>query len=348
MFHRRSSLQTFVIVGAIGLIIGAGYAAFLDFFIHSKLSIASFLRGAFRGLAIAVIVLALESALYSSRLGVNLRKANFAQYLLLRTLATTAIFAIAITLSRVVIPGHEHHIGRWFQYGLPRDFTLAAVAAITINYVLQTRRLIGGRVLTYFLLGRYNRPVVEDRVFMLIDIVGSTAMAERLGDKRALELICELFFDLNEPIVRHDGEVHAYVGDEIVVSWQLSSPDENARCLKTAADIQATIVANEAKYMSKFGEAPSVRIGLQGGSVAVGECGDDKRQVVYIGDTINTAKRLQEICKEYRQRILMSQELLQQINLPAEMNAIEIDRIKLQGRSVETVLFTIEPIASAQ
>ncbi len=44
-----------MIVGAIGLIIGAGYAAFLDFFIHSKLSIASFLKGVFRGLAIAVI-----------------------------------------------------------------------------------------------------------------------------------------------------------------------------------------------------------------------------------------------------------------------------------------------------
>jgi hypothetical protein len=44
---------------------------------------------------------------------------------------------------------------------------------------------IGGRTLNNLLLGRYHRPVREERAFMAVDIKGATALAERLGDERA-------------------------------------------------------------------------------------------------------------------------------------------------------------------
>jgi adenylate cyclase len=39
------------------------------------------------------------------------------------------------------------------------------------------------------------------------------------------DLLTRFFFDIDEPIVAHGGEVHAYVGDEVIVSWPVSTPE---------------------------------------------------------------------------------------------------------------------------
>ena len=72
------------------------------------------------------------------------------------------------------------------------------------------------------ILGRYRHPIREERVLMFLDLAGSTAMAEALGEVRMQELLTRFFFDIDEPIVAHGGEVHAYVGDAVIVTWPLS------------------------------------------------------------------------------------------------------------------------------
>jgi adenylate cyclase len=37
------------------------------------------------------------------------------------------------------------------------------------------------------------------------------------------ELLTRFFFDIDGPIVGHGGEVHAYVGDEVIVTWPLTA-----------------------------------------------------------------------------------------------------------------------------
>ena len=47
------------------------------------------------------------------------------------------------------------------------------------------------------------------------------------------DLITRFFFDIDRPIADHDGEVHAYVGDQVIVTWPLSDdPKRNARSLR--------------------------------------------------------------------------------------------------------------------
>ena len=79
--------------------------------------------------------------------------------------------------------------------------------------VFELQRLVGGRVLGSFLLGTYHRPKREQRIVMFLDIRSSTALAERMGEVRVHDLITEFFFDIDQPIAEHGGEVHAYVGD---------------------------------------------------------------------------------------------------------------------------------------
>jgi hypothetical protein len=41
------------------------------------------------------------------------------------------------------------------------------------------------------------------------------------------ELLTRFFFDIDEAIISHGGEVHAYVGDEVIVTWRVGAEPEN-------------------------------------------------------------------------------------------------------------------------
>ena len=74
-------------------------------------------------------------------------------------------------------------------------------------------------------LGRYRSPVREARVLMFLDLAGSTSLAESMGELRVQGLLTRFFFDIDGAIVAHGGEVHAYVGDEVIVTWPLDEQD---------------------------------------------------------------------------------------------------------------------------
>ena len=338
-FRRR--IKTTAILLIVAAAIGAGYAALLDQIIRSDLSINSFVRGALRGLIIGSIVLGFEYSLTLSRLGKLLRRSPFLVSVIIHTVASSIVLMGAIVLSRTVLSRRQHSLEQWLEIGFLRDLAVIGFVVFLIHFTRQIIQIVGGKTLIYFLLGRYNKPVVEQRIFMLIDIVGSTAIAQKLGDARAHELITQFFFDIAAPIYMFDGETDIYVGDEIVVSWPMSSRTINARCLLCYASILDTIAKNQDRYKSEFGEAIQIRVGIHGGSIAAGECGDHKRQVVFIGDTINTAKRLQEACKDYQKQMLISQDMLDEIEQPIDFKSEKIGTMTLRGRQSETQIYSI-------
>ena len=61
-------------------------------------------------------------------------------------------------------------------------------------------------------------PKAEDRVFLFLDLEGSTQLAERLGSALYFELLRRCLDDLTEPILETEGEIYQYAGDEIVVT----------------------------------------------------------------------------------------------------------------------------------
>ena len=229
----------------------------------------------------------------------------------------------------------------WAENGLRRDMVFAILVAFAIQFFIQTRRLIGPRTLRNFLIGRYSHPVREQRIFVLADMVGSTAMAEQLGDEAALSLITSFFQDLDPAIQRNGGEIHNYVGDEIVMSWPMKSPTKNGRVLQAVQDILTLTETRRTHYLEKYGLAPALRIGVAGGNVAIGECGWEKRQVVYIGDTLNVAKRLQEACKQRGLHVLIEGKTADGMALPDGLALRKIGEEKLRGHGHPTRLVTL-------
>ncbi|MDH3695121.1 MAG: adenylate/guanylate cyclase domain-containing protein [Gammaproteobacteria bacterium] len=250
---------------------------------------------------------------------------------------STLVWTVIIAASLQIIPrffgleqiyGADYHATTFRQ-----DIVVSLIVAFTINAVLRIRGLVGGRVLTNFLIGRYHRPLREQRVFLFLDLADSTHLSEKLGDVHVQSLIGQFFFDIAQPIAEHGGETHRYIGDEIVVTWPYSDAIKDARCLECVFDIQKLIVTNSPRYQADFGVTPQFRVGMHGGYVVASEVGDEKREIVYFGDTINTAARLQSLCKEKKTDFLISGEILEAITLPPNAKAQYMGDIELRGKS---------------
>ncbi len=99
------------------------------------------------------------------------------------------------------------------------DVFFAFSVCLAANVLLAIDQLLGSGALIAFVAGRYRRPRREERIILYLDLRGSTAIAERLGEERFLDLLNTFFADVTEPIEREGGEVHKYVGDEVIAAW---------------------------------------------------------------------------------------------------------------------------------
>ncbi|KQW30957.1 adenylate cyclase [Rhizobium sp. Root274] len=209
-------------------------------------------------------------------------------------------------------------------------YTFAVTGSIV--FVLRVRDLLGGDIFTSLLTGRYRKPVSEERVFLFIDLVGSTSFAEKHGDLRTQEFLGALFTALAEPVRRHRGAIDDYIGDAVIITWPLERGIRDARCICCVFDIINQIEANADRWMSQFGQMPRLRAALHGGEIITAEIGVDHHKIAYFGDTVNTTARLESLCRTLGRPVLISQDLAQRMTMPATIHADYLGEHGLRGR----------------
>lgn len=213
-------------------------------------------------------------------------------------------------------------------YALP--FFVAV--AFTVQFVLQMNRMIGANVLRYFIAGAYHHPTKEERIFLFVDLEGSTALAERLGSATYFELLRRFVDDLSDPILDAEGEIYQYAGDEVVITWRLDRGVRSANCIRCFFGIREAIARRAAGYERDFGTIPRFRAGLHGGTVTAGALGDLRQQIVFVGDILNTAARLEEYAKQTGLDLVASGALLERLQLPGGVQAERVGELGLRGK----------------
>jgi class 3 adenylate cyclase len=182
-------------------------------------------------------------------------------------------------------------------------------------------------------LGTYHRPKREQLIVMFLDLANSTQLAEAMGELKIHDLITRFFFDIEAPITDYGGAVHAYVGDEVIVTWPLDAdPARNTRCFDCCAAIDRTMAGLADTYQRAFGVVPQFRAALHCGPVIVSECGSAKRQLAFFGDTMNVTARLCEYCKQASQHLVLSANLLNRLTIPPDLVLSKAETIALRGR----------------
>jgi adenylate cyclase len=297
------------------------------------------LAGMLYGTGVGLLVIAYERGVYL---------AGFSRRL--RQLPTLAFFAAAELSMVVVIVGAMSATGAllwtlgivdkpFWEAVTPKLATLpfALVVSALLVAVLRVRDLIGSETFTSLILGRYHRPVSEERVFLFLDLVGSTAYAEEHGDLAAQELLKAVFAAIAEPVRRHRGQIDDYIGDQVIISWPLARGIEQARCVACVFAIRRTLESDQARWLGRFGLVPELRAALHGGSVVTAEVGVDRHKIAYFGDVMNATARLEGLCRETGRSVLVSDAVLARLPiLPEGIVAEALGAHRLRGR-VETM-----------
>jgi class 3 adenylate cyclase/tetratricopeptide (TPR) repeat protein len=125
---------------------------------------------------------------------------------------------------------------------------------------------------------------------MFCDLVGSTALSEKLDPEELRSLLHNYRTSCGEVISRYEGFVARYVGDGILTyfGWPKAHEEDAERSVRAALEIVQAVKGASST------EALSVRIGIATGPVVVGEqAGAGDQSKLAIGSTPNLAARLQ-------------------------------------------------------
>ena len=176
---------------------------------------------------------------------------------------------------------------------------------------------------------------------MFLDLNRSTHIAEKLGEIEYNKLLNMFFFDITDSILNTYGEIYRYVGDEVVVTWPLKRGLRNANCIRTFFLAKQAIRKEREKYLLAYGLLPEFTAGYHCGNVIVGEIGDVKSQIVFNGDVLYTTGTIEKKCKELEVEMLVSDNLIKRITLPAIYDMTKAGELTTEAQEKIT-LYTVK------
>ena len=146
-------------------------------------------------------------------------------------------------------------------------------------------------------LGAVRRETVA---VLFVDIVGFTSMAETMPPEQVVDLLRDFHKRMVAQIFAWGGTVEKYSGDEIFAVFGLLKAEvgDAAKALRCANGMLAALNAWNAERAGRGKSALSIGIGLNYGPAVMGDVGSDQGlSFTVIGDTVNTASRLQALTR---------------------------------------------------
>lgn len=208
-------------------------------------------------------------------------------------------------------------------------------------FLLQINQLLGEGILWKFISGKYHKPREEERIFMFLDMKSSTTIAEQLGHVKFYKLLNEIFHEISEPALKTKAEIYQYVGDEVILTWQVEQGLKDSNCIKSFFLFRESLLRNSDHYQRNFGVKPEFKAGLHYGKVVSAQIGDLKREIVYNGDVLNTASRIQNECNRYQKDCLVSKPLMNKLQQMNGFHWERIDTVLLRGKETEVELYSV-------
>jgi adenylate cyclase len=287
--------------------------------------IRAMLNGTMIGFFGGIIVAVFEFKIFNPQY----RKLSFLTVISLKSLLYFFAFCLIIITIKGFIDSLFKGIGFW-EYLSSEDFkqfiqkedfdvilTYTLFFLVMITFTIQMSRKIGYSTLLDMITGKYHVPGEEERIFMLLDLKSSTAIAEKFGNLKYHQFLNDFYYDITKCILTAKGNIYRYVGDEIVVSWRLKKGLENANCLRAYFYINFEIKKQREKYLNRYDLVPEYTTCFHTGKIIVGEIGEVKSQIVFSGETLSELQKLKKSSSMYNSQLILSESLVRQITIPA-------------------------------
>jgi adenylate cyclase len=137
-------------------------------------------------------------------------------------------------------------------------------------------------------------PEIKDVSVLFADIVGFTSMSEKMSPAAVSLVLNDYLSRMTDVIFKHEGTLDKYIGDAIMAVFgaPLDMPDHAVRSIRAALEMRDRL--EEFNAERKEGQTLRIRIGINSGKAVAGEIGSiNKKEYTVLGDTVNTASRLE-------------------------------------------------------
>jgi adenylate cyclase len=279
------------------------------------------------------------------------RRTGFGVYLLYRTIRITFWFVVLffcimnivlwldINTYETIFPNSLHDFfatRKLFEF-----LGLSLIISLVSNFMDELHRKLGRDAIFNLVFGKYHQVKQENRLFLFIDLNNSTDIAEAMGELEYSHFLQDYYYDISEPIARYFGRVYQYVGDEVVVTWQVKKGLKFALCVRCFFAIQKQIHRYRDQYEKKYGRVPEFKAALHGGDIVVSEVGKYKSEIAYHGDVLNTTARILGKCHELSAEFLISDWIVENITMPRYLKTQPLGSFQLKGKKEEIDLFAV-------
>ena len=153
---------------------------------------------------------------------------------------------------------------------------------------------------------------------LFCDIRGFSSISERVGPEKTIQWINDVFTKLSRCVVRTDGVLVNYIGDELVAMWgaPAEQPDHARRACEAACQMLREIDPLRERWKAITPEKFGVGIGIHTGIARVGNTGSEvKFQYGPLGNTVNLASRVQNITKKFGITAIVTQATREALDL---------------------------------
>jgi len=174
------------------------------------------------------------------------------------------------------------------------------------------------------------------------DLQGFTGISEKLTAPELVELLNEFLTEMTDIILNFEGTLDKFEGDAIIAFFGAPNYLENhaETAARASIEMQKRLVSLRTKWKSESRPELKMRIGLCSGPAVVGNMGSKSRMdYTMMGDTVNTAARLEGVNKVYGTYTLIGEPTYQALG-PGILTR-EIDSINVVGKKEAVAVYQL-------
>lgn len=284
------------------------------------------------------------------------------QMIILFSIVIVFVMIIGVSLARaltqpvaqLVQASRRVATGDLATYVEPRTADEMGILSVSFNEMVSGLR---ERERVKEMMGKYMTPQVAEAILsgeaklggerklvtvLMSDIRGFTTLSQNLEPEALVTLLNGYFERMIEATLEFDGTIDKFIGDAILVVYGAPKffPDHAEKACRTAVRMREYLVEYNEKIVQKGLPTLRIGIGVNTGYVVAGNIGSEARtEYTVMGDTVNTTQRVEDLCKEFRTDILISEstyELCRDAVIVSDEHEVTV-----RGRTVTTKIFPL-------
>jgi adenylate cyclase len=186
---------------------------------------------------------------------------------------------------------------------------------------------------------------------LFLDVRGFTTFSESHPAPMVLDVLNHFLTAMSEAVLDAEGTLTAYLGDGLMAIFGAPIPQaDHADRALTAASEMIQRLPEFNRWLAEQGEPMplDIGIGVHSGPLMSGMVGSERRlEYTAIGDTVNSASRLEGLTKNSGDRVYLSEETVHALLREPPGELVEIGPREIRGRVAPMVVWALRPLGQA-